>query len=263
MNTTSAITARGGAERRRSNFMMILPLSFLVLACCMTQGEAVARQQPEEMGKSTVAAAAAQQLQGVSHSTTSIQLSTSTGMNKDAGRKVASDAVQEGRRLLGQKPSESKAKKSKEKSKAPAKRLDASAEEEEGEEEEEDEEDEEADEEAATGKGSAKGGAGMGSRGKSIQSDFTPALRADLVDATVRGSVLTVAVSLTFRGNKDLNELAVKDLGYCGSIYTWVTDYESGKNFQCMTTSGFTNGEIKSGETKTLRVTFDVPKEAK
>lgn len=237
----------------------ILPLSFLVLTCCITQVEAGARQHPEERGKSTVAAVAAERLQGVSHSTASIQLSTSPGMNNVTGTKVAADAVEEGRRLLSQTPSKAAATKPKDKGKASAKRLDASAEEE----EEDEEEDEEADEEATTGKGSAKGGAATGSRLKSIQSDFDPALRADLKEVTARGSVLTVAVSLTFQGDTDRNELAVKGLGYCSGGHTWVTDYESGKTFRCQTISGFQDGEIKSGETKNLRLTFEIPKESK
>ncbi|HXF91295.1 MAG TPA: hypothetical protein VNK46_00955 [Nitrospiraceae bacterium] len=171
-------------------------------------------------------------------------------MNQDVG-----DIAQEGRLFLAEKSSKLDAKKSK--SAPAAKQLDASQE------AEEEEEDEEADEEETTGKGSSKAGTGVGLRGKSITSDFDPVLRADLIEATVRGSVLTVAVSLTFRGTKDRNEIAVKELGYCGSSYSWVTDYESGNRFGCASASGFSHGQIKSGETKTLRLTFPAPKGAK
>ena len=228
----------------------IVPLGFLVLTCCMAQVEAGTRPQPEDAKSSQLTRANEQLAQSSANQPTIASSMTNN----------PSDALEEGRMLLGKQSTEPAAKGSKDKGKSPAKRLDASAEEEE---EEEEEEDEEADEEAATGKGSAKGGAATGSSLKSIQSDLDPALRADLIEATVRGSVLTVVVSLTLRGNKDLSELVVKDLGYCGGSYTWVTDYESGKTFRCMTTSGFKDGEIKSGETKNLRLTFEVPKEAK
>ena len=229
----------------------IVPLSFLVLTCCMAQVEAGTRPQPEDAKSPQLTRASEQPAQSPISAPQPNTLTVASNV---------SDPVQEGRMLFGKTPSESGAKKSKGKGKVPAKRLDTSAEEEEDEEEAEDEE---ADDEATTSTGSAKGGTAIGSRLKSIQSDFDPALRANLVEATVRGSVLTVVVSLTLQGNKDLSELVVKDLGYCGGSYTWVTDYESGTTFRCMTTSGFKDGEIKSGETKNLRLTFEVPKEAK
>ena len=226
----------------------IVPLGFLVLTCCMAQVEAGARPQPED-AKSPQLTRASEQL---------AQLSANQPTIASSMTNTPSDAVQEGRMLLGKQSTESAgAKRSKDKGKAPAKRLDASAE------EEEEDEDEEADEEATTDKASPKGGAATGSRLKSIQSDFDPALRADLKEVTARGSVLTVAVSLTFRGDTDRNELVVKDLGYCSGGHTWATDYESGKTFRCQTISGFHDGEIKSGETKNLRLTFEIPKESK
>lgn len=103
----------------------------------------------------------------------------------------------------------------------------------------------------------------MNARLKGIQSDFDPALRADLIEATVRGSVLTVAVSLTFQGAKDRKDLTVKYLGSCNASETWVTNYETGEKFGCASVSGFSHGQIKNGETKTLRLTFPAPKDAK
>lgn len=234
----------------------LVPLGCLLLTCCMGETVAVARQDAESGARpAALATAAPQQIQPQPAAQSADGPQASPQVNQDTV-----DAVQEGRLLLAEKSSKLDAKKSK--SAPAAKQLDASqeAEEEEGEEEEEDEE---ADEEETTGKGSSKAGTGAGFRGKSITSDFDPALRADLIEATVRGSVLTVAVSLTFRGTKDRNEIAVKELGYCGSSYSWVTDYESGNTFGCASASGFSRGQIKSGETKTLRLTFPAPKGAK
>ena len=250
MRVSIEVLSKASADGMKRRLRGLVPLGCLLLTACMGETTAIARQDVESNAKlATVAAAVPQEVQ----SQPAVQLARSAQSPNQATQDL-SDIVSEGRLLLAEKSSKADVKKSKKA--PPAKRLDSSKEEDAEEDDgDEDENAEEAD--------SPKGGAGMSSTLKSIQSDFEPALRADLIEATVRGSVLTVVVSLTLRGNKDLSELVVKELGYCGGSYTWVTDYETGKTFRCMTTSGFKDGEIKSGETKNLRLTFEVPKESK
>ena len=257
MIVSSWCTNKRKAGSIRTRIKVMLPLSFLLLTCCMSGTAAIARQDVESNAKPAKVATAVPpqvQPQRTAQLVGSSQTSHQTEQDK-------SDVVNEGRLLLAEKSSKMDTKKSKgAKNAPPAKRLDASAEEEEDEDEDDDAD---AEEDATTSKSSPKGGAATGARLKSIQSDFYPALRAELMETTVRGSVLTVVVSLTFRGNKDGNELTVKELGYCGSNYTWITVYETGTKFYCNDISGFSGGEIKSGETKNLRINFGMPKEAK
>jgi hypothetical protein len=228
----------------------IVPLSFLVLTCCMAQVEAGARPQPED-GKSPLTTQVSGQ---PAHS----QVSAAQPNTLTIAGNV-SDPVQEGRKLLGQKTTDSGAKKSKDKGKVPTKRLDASAEE-----EEEEEEDEEADEEPTTGKGSAEGGAAMG-RSKSIQCDFDQNVRCTLTSLVVRGAVLSAEVSLSFGGGgKDKKGKEKNESEYLGSSldgqYTYVLDYETGTTYSIKKIDGFAGGRLKAGqEVKTLRATFDAP----
>ena len=230
----------------------IVPLGFLVLTCCMAQVEAGTRPQPEDAKSSQLTRANEQLAQSSANQPTIASSMTNT----------PSDAVQEGRMLLGKQSTEPAAKRSKDKGKSPTKRLDASAEEEE---EEEEEEDEEADEEAATGNGSPKGGAGMGLRGKSIQADFDNNVRATLKEVVVRGAVLSVVVSLHFeegvknKQGKDKRESQWLSTSLDGA-HTHLLDYETGTTFPIKKFDGYFNGRMTSDQReKTLRATFEVP----
>ncbi len=91
-----------------------------------------------------------------------------------------------------------------------------------------------------------------------IRSDADQNLVARLTDATVRGAVFTVVVTLTLEGGKAQSEkielVAGKSL---------VLDYATGQTYAVINADGFTSGQLKAGEVKTLRVTFKAPKDAK
>ena len=91
-----------------------------------------------------------------------------------------------------------------------------------------------------------------------IRSDSDQNLVARLTDATVRGAVLTVVVTLTLEGSKAQSEKI--ELAAAKSL---VMDYATGQTYAVLNADGFTSGQLKAGEVKTLRVTFKAPKDAK
>lgn len=240
----------------RSSLRLVIPLNCLLLTCCMGETTAIARQDVESSAKpATVATAVPPQVQP--QQTAQLVGSSQTSHQTEQDK---SDVINEGRLLLAEKSAKMDTKKSKSaKNAPPAKRLDASAEEE----EEDEDEGEEAEEDATTSKSSPKGGAGMGSTVlKSIRSVDDQALRLDLTEARIRGSVLTVTVSFTFQGAKDGDETDVHGV-QCIYGAEYIMDYETGGRSNCTTVSGFNGGALKRGQTKSMRLTFGVLKGAK
>ncbi len=93
---------------------------------------------------------------------------------------------------------------------------------------------------------------------QTVRSDFDNDLVARLTDVTLRGAVLSVVVSLTLEGSKAQSEKIE-----LVTAKSHVLDYATGQTYPVITADGFTAGQLKSGEVKTLRVTFRAPKDAK
>ena len=70
--------------------------------------------------------------------------------------------------------------------------------------------------------------------------------------------MLSVVVSLTLEGSKAQSEKIE-----LVTAKSHVLDYATGQTYPVITADGFTAGQLKSGEVKTLRVTFRAPKDAK
>ncbi len=87
-----------------------------------------------------------------------------------------------------------------------------------------------------------------------IHTEGDPSLVARLTDATVRGAVLTVVVSLTLEGSRTQSEKIELVPGK-----SLVLDYATGQTYAVINTDGFTSGQLTAGEVKTLRVTFRAP----
>ncbi|HEV8718921.1 MAG TPA: CsgG/HfaB family protein [Candidatus Binatia bacterium] len=95
---------------------------------------------------------------------------------------------------------------------------------------------------------------------QSIRSNFDKDIVAHLNEVTRRGAVLSVVVSLSFEGDKK-ESTWVKVSG--DAAETNVMDYETGKTYPILKLDGFYNGRIEQGRVKTLRATFQAPKDAK
>ena len=93
---------------------------------------------------------------------------------------------------------------------------------------------------------------------QAVRSDVDNDLVARLTDVIVRGAVLSVVVSLTLEGSKAQSEKLE-----LVTAKSHVLDYATGQTYPVITADGFTAGQLKSGEVKTLRVTFRAPKDAK
>src|SRR5712691_12841849 len=91
-----------------------------------------------------------------------------------------------------------------------------------------------------------------------IRTDRDPNVVARLTDATVRGAVLTVVVSLTLDGSKAQSEKLELVPGK-----SLLLDYATGQTYPVINTDGFTSGQLKAGDVKTLRVTFRAPRSAR
>jgi hypothetical protein len=217
----------------------ILPLSFLMLTCCMGQVQAdtqITREPVTAMGT-------AGQID-----TVPITMAASS-----ATATTAPDAAA----LLNQKSAKfggAVVAKADKKAKKPARK--GMAEEAVAEEEEDEEVDEEdAEVNAPTGRG------GLG--GKTIQADFDQNVRATLKEVVVRGSVLSVTVALNYKGTGKNKRGKEESEGFSvsnGPSYTHVLDYESGTQYPVKKHDGFTSGRLSAGQTdKTVRVTFEAP----
>ena len=93
---------------------------------------------------------------------------------------------------------------------------------------------------------------------RAIRSDLDHDLVAHLTDVTLRGAVLSVVVSLTLESSKPQSERIE-----LATAKSYVLDYGTGQTYPLITADGFTAGQLKPGEVKTLRVTFRAPKDAK
>jgi len=93
---------------------------------------------------------------------------------------------------------------------------------------------------------------------QTIRTDVDHDLVARLTDVTLRGVVLSVVVSLALEGSKSQSEKLELVTGK-----SHVLDYNTGETYPVISADGFTSGQLKSGEVKTLRLTFKAPKDAK
>ncbi len=93
---------------------------------------------------------------------------------------------------------------------------------------------------------------------QTIRADLDKDLLADLNEVKLRGSIVSVVVTLRFTGNKKESEFLAVHQEKSG-----VLDYDSGEKSGAINLDGFTNGRLKPGEVKTLRATFKAPKGAK
>jgi len=83
-------------------------------------------------------------------------------------------------------------------------------------------------------------------------------LVARLTDVNLRGVVLSVVVSLTLEGSKAESEKFELVTGK-----SHVLDYSTGDTYPVINAEGFTSGQLRPGEVKTLRLTFKAPKDVK
>jgi curli biogenesis system outer membrane secretion channel CsgG len=92
---------------------------------------------------------------------------------------------------------------------------------------------------------------------KSIRADLDKQVVAELTEARVRGSVLTVVVSLRTTGKGASEALNLNN------VKSGVLNYDSGETLPLVSADGFTQGRLQPGEVKTLRANFRAPKGAK
>ncbi len=92
---------------------------------------------------------------------------------------------------------------------------------------------------------------------KSIRTDLDKQVVADLNEVTRRGVVLSVVVTLRGVGDGPHPHLILdKDK-------STILNYDTGEMTPMIRADGFTYGQVKAGDVKTLRATFKVPKDAK
>ena len=90
-----------------------------------------------------------------------------------------------------------------------------------------------------------------------VTSDADGNLLVKLDDVKLRGAVLSVVISLHLKeGKAESDAIEVK------TEKSHVMDYATGQTYPVITIDGFSTGRLKSGEAKTLRVTFKAPKGA-
>jgi curli biogenesis system outer membrane secretion channel CsgG len=93
---------------------------------------------------------------------------------------------------------------------------------------------------------------------QTIRADLDKELVADLNEVRLRGSIVSVVVTLRFTGNKKESEFLSVQQGK-----SVVLNYDSGESSPALNLDGFHSGRMKPGEVKTLRATFKAPKDAK
>ncbi len=92
---------------------------------------------------------------------------------------------------------------------------------------------------------------------KSIRTDLDKQVVADLNEVTRRGVILSVVVTLRGVGEGEHPHLILdKDK-------STILNYDTGEMTPMIKADGFTYGQVKAGDVKTLRATFKVPKDAK
>jgi len=90
-----------------------------------------------------------------------------------------------------------------------------------------------------------------------VTSDADGNLMVKLDDVKLRGAVLSVVMSLHLKeGKAESDDIEVK------AEKSHVMDYTTGQTYPVITVDGFSSGRLKSGEARTLRVTFKAPKGA-
>ncbi len=92
---------------------------------------------------------------------------------------------------------------------------------------------------------------------KSIRTDLDKQVVADLNEVKRRGVVLSVVVTLRGVGSGPQPHLILN------KEKSAILNYDTGETTPLISVDGFTYGQVKQGEVKTLRATFRVPKEAK
>ena len=93
---------------------------------------------------------------------------------------------------------------------------------------------------------------------QTIRADLDTELVADLNEVKLRGSIVSVVVTLRFVGNRKESEFLSVHQGK-----SVVLNYDSGDSSPAINLDGFYSGRMKPGEVKTLRATFKAPKGAK
>ncbi len=93
---------------------------------------------------------------------------------------------------------------------------------------------------------------------QTVRADLDQDLVADLNEVKLRGSIVSVVVTLRFMGNRKESEHLLVNQAKSG-----VLNYDSGERSPALNLDGFYDGRIKPGEVKTLRATFKAPQGAK
>ncbi len=92
---------------------------------------------------------------------------------------------------------------------------------------------------------------------KSIRADLDREVIADLNEVKVRGSIVSVIVSLRFVGDKSSKHISLHN------SQSAILNYDTGETAKLVSADGMTSGYVGKGEVKTLRANFQVPKGAK
>lgn len=93
---------------------------------------------------------------------------------------------------------------------------------------------------------------------QTIRAEGDQDLLVHLNEVTVRSAVMTVVVSLTYQGKAEKSQYFS-----LSRASNFVMDYNTGKTYPAITTSGVTAGTVGPGEVKVLRATFKAPENAK
>lgn len=92
-----------------------------------------------------------------------------------------------------------------------------------------------------------------------IRADLDNDVVAALTEVKRRGALLSVTISLQLRGDRKKSQY----LRFSKSPdATYVMDYQTASTFGVKKLGGFTEGRIRPGETKTVRVLFEAPPES-
>jgi hypothetical protein len=93
---------------------------------------------------------------------------------------------------------------------------------------------------------------------QTVRADLDKDLVADLNEVKLRGSIVSVVVTLRFVSNRKESEYLAVNQTKSG-----ILNYDSGERSPAINLDGFYDGRIKPGEVKTLRATFKAPQGAK
>jgi curli biogenesis system outer membrane secretion channel CsgG len=93
---------------------------------------------------------------------------------------------------------------------------------------------------------------------KSIRADLDRDVVVDLNEVKARGAILSVVLTLRYAGkNKNSQSLSLD------KAKSNIMNYDSGETAELVNADGFTSGRLDAGESKLLRLTYKVPKNAK